>query len=338
MSRANQPKQFLDFLGTGKSLIRQTFERFQPLCKNEHFFVVTNAKYKELVLEHLPELEEDQVLCEPDMRNTAPCLAYANWRIQSETNEASIIVTPADQLILKEELFRHKLTEAISFSNNHEALVTLGIEPHRPDTGYGYIEASGAPINGHHKVAQFREKPDLETAKTYVQAANFYWNSGMFIWTLSGIQRAFQTHLPHIHDLFLDQKDAFGTSEEQLAVDSIYEHCESISIDYGVMEKATNVFVAPADIGWSDLGTWGSIYEHLDHDQNGNAVSNKTYLKNATNNLIQSNQNRAIVVDGLKDFIVIDTKNVLLISPKANEQDIKQIRAEVAAQFGEEHA
>lgn len=337
VSRVDTPKQFLDFLGVGKSLIRQTFERFLPICKPEHFLVVTSAQYKDLVHEHLPELSEEQILLEPDMRNTAPCVAYAAYHIAARDPHANLIVTPADHLILRPDAFEEVVQQALEFISTNNGIITLGIQPTRPDTGYGYIEyvQGEGSIN---KVDQFREKPDLKTAKVFLEKGNFSWNSGMFFFSLGTIMDAFGQHLPEVNDLFASQRESFGTPQEQEQIARIYPDCPNVSIDYGIMEKADNVYMINADIGWSDLGTWGSIYNQLEKDANGNAISQGNILATDTQgSLFRTDTNKAVVIDGLKDFIVIDTPDALLILPMEKEQEIKQRRQQVKDTLGDQY-
>lgn len=340
MSKTHRPKQFLDFLGTGRTLIQQTFDRFIEICPVENFLVVTNAIYKEQVLEQLPDLKESQVLCEPLMRNTAPCIAYANWKIQEKNPNATVVVTPADHLILKQERFISIIKSSVKRASETDQLITLGITPTRPDTGYGYIETDPTEKTNTEflQVKQFREKPDLETAEKFVTAGNFSWNSGMFIWSLKSIQRAFDEQLPEINALFAEGSGLYFTEKEQEFIDTIYPQCTSISVDYGIMEKSSNVYVTRADIGWSDLGTWGSVYEHFEHDENGNATNGKnTLLFESRNNMICVPDDKLVVTHGLEDFIVVEADNTLIIVKKENEQAIKQVRAQVQKEKGEQY-
>ncbi len=333
-SKQSLPKQFLDFLGTGETLIQQTYKRFSSFVDDENFLVVTNAAYKDLVLEQLPALNENQVLLEPEMRNTAPCIAYAVHKIAAIADDANLIITPADHLILRQAAFETVMKKCLAHTANNNDLLTLGITPSRPDTGYGYIESEMGE-GEIKKVKQFREKPDLATAKEFISQENFSWNSGMFVWSLKTILQSIERDLPQINSLFAAGKDHYHTSEEQAFIDSIYHGCESISIDYGIMEKADNVFTINADIGWSDLGTWGSVYTLMDKDASKNAaVGDKILLNEGSDNLVQSIPGKVTVIDGLHDFIVVDTKESLMIIRKEKEQEIKQLRAKVGEQFG----
>jgi len=337
MSRSSYPKQFIDILGTGQSLLQQTFERLKKISAADRIYIVTNEDYKSLVIEQLG-VNEEQVLCEPSRRNTAPCIAYANYVISKRNPNANIIVAPADHLILKEEHFLEVMRTALDYTANNEALVTLGIQPSRPDTGYGYIQFDDSSNDDIKKVKTFTEKPSLEIAKQFVESGEFSWNSGMFIWSLKSIQSAFNNLLPEINDLFKEREDAFGTTEEYSAVEDIYSVCKSISIDYGIMEKASNVFVISADIGWSDLGTWGSIYGHLKHDKEGNAtVGKNVMLYDSKNNIISVPEDKLVVLQGLEDYIVVESNNSLLICKKEDEQMIKQFVTDIKLNKGEKY-
>jgi mannose-1-phosphate guanylyltransferase len=315
MSRTAFPKQFIDILGTGQT--------------------VTNDLYKDLVLEQL-DVVEAQVLCEPSRRNTAPCIAYANYKIASKNLNANIIVAPADHLILKEDKFVEVMTTALNYTEANNALVTLGIKPSRPDTGYGYIQFEDSGDSELKRVKTFTEKPDLMLAKQFLDSGDFSWNSGMFIWSLSSISESFEKLLPEMDTLFKEQKDAFGTEKEALAIDSIYSECKSVSIDYGIMEKAKNVFVLSADIGWSDLGTWGSIYTHLEHDDDNNAIVGKNVmLYDSEDCIVSVPKNKLVVLQGLKDYIVVESNDTLLVCKKKDEQKIKQFVTDIKMEKGD---
>lgn len=324
MSRTAHPKQFLDILGTGETLIQQTFHRLVKICPKENIYIVTNDSYKDLIFEQLPGITPAQVLCEPSRKNTAPCIAYANFKIAAQNPNANILVAPADHLILKEDEFVRIANLALDYTANNDCLLTLGITPTRPDTGYGYIQFIESE-NDVKKVKTFTEKPDLELAKQFVSSGDFAWNSGMFVWSLKSIQKAFETHLPNMYQLFKDEKDAFNTSNENVAIKNIYAVCKNISIDYGIMEKSKNVYVISADIGWSDLGTWGSIYTHLEHDENKNAVVGKNVmLYDSKGNIVNVPNKKLVVLQGLTDYIVVESDNILLVCKKEDEQKIKQ--------------
>lgn len=335
VSRASHPKQFIDILGTGESLIQQTFNRVRNLCPPQNIYVVTNREYKALTLQQLPELSEEQVISEPLRRNTAPCIAYANFKILTVNPEANIIVTPADHLILKEETYRQVLTKALVYAGEEDTLVTIGIHPNRPDTGYGYIEYDANGNSDFRKVVKFTEKPDLETARKFLNSGNYSWNSGMFIWKLSSIQKAMKTHLPEVYNIFEAGMKKYNTPEETAFITEVYNQCPDISIDYGVMEKAGNVQVINADFGWSDLGTWGSLYTHLQPDEDGNAViSGDIMLYESNDNIINMPAGKLTVIQGLDDYIVVDTNDALLICKKEEEQKIKQFVSDIKEKKG----
>jgi mannose-1-phosphate guanylyltransferase len=329
MSRTDYPKQFHDILGTGSTLIQQTFERFLAICPRENIYIVTNGQYKDLVMEQLEGIDESQILLEPSRRNTAPCIAYANHRIKQKDPNAVIIVAPSDHLVLKEAAFIATINTAIAQARKSDNLVTLGIKPSRPDTGYGYIQftdASGAVAPEVKKVKTFTEKPDIELAREFLKSGDFYWNSGIFVWTLTSITKAFKKHLPEIEELFENIASSYSTPEEAEKIANVYSVCESISIDYGIMEKAKNVHVVLSDFGWSDLGTWGSLFTHIKKDTDNNAVVGKNVvLEQSSDNMVNVPGKKLVVVHGLHDFILVDTQDVLLICPKDDEQKIKQI-------------
>ncbi len=335
-SRRSMPKQFLDILGTGRSFIRQTYDRFAGLVPPERFLVVTNRNYRDLVLEHLPELRPEQVLCEPVGRNTAPCIAYAAYTLLKQDPDAEMIVTPADHLILDEEAFRSVIAECLDFAGRHDALMTVGIKPTRPDTGYGYIQVSDdQPVS---KVKCFTEKPNLELAQTFLQCGEFLWNSGIFIWTVRAIVEAFGRYLPEHDQLFRGVMQALGTPDEAGAVARAFAECRSISIDYGVMEKADNVYVRCGDFGWSDVGTWGSVYQHARKDRYANAApSEGCYLYDTRSSIVSLPEGKVAVISGLKEYIVVDTDDVLMICPRSEEQNIKKYIDEVKFHTGEKH-
>lgn len=335
-SRQGCPKQFLDILGTGKSFIRHTFERFLPLVPAKRFLVVTNRRYKDMVLEHLPELDESQILCEPIGRNTAPCIAYAAYSLLASDPEARMIVTPSDHLILNEENFRSILGECLDFTLEENALMTVGIKPTRPDTGYGYIQISDqSPIT---KVKCFTEKPNLELAQTFVQCGEFFWNSGIFIWKVKDIITALEQHQPDIAALFRSILPDYGTEREGESIERVFSECRGISIDYGVMEKADNAYVRCGDFGWSDVGTWGSLFQHARKDAYANAKpAEGCYTYDTRSCIISLPKDKIAVINGLKDYIVVDTDDVLMICPRSDEQNIKKYIDEVKYNTGDKH-
>ena len=325
LSKDNYPKQFLDILGTGKSFIRSTYERFSPVIPDENFLVVTNKAYKQLVLEHLPMLRPDQVLCEPARRNTAPCIAYAAYHIQSRCQDANIVVTPADHLVTNETEFQRIIRLGFDFlAKNQNALMTIGIKPSRPETGYGYIQCGVKSVElGVEKVEMFKEKPDYETAVKFVSEGNYLWNSGIFLWTLSGIMQAFKQYLPEMVKVFEKGKNDFGTANEQAFIDAHFIESPNISIDYGVMEKSPNTFTIPADFGWSDIGTWGSLFTHAKKDDAGNALRGKVVSVDNRNTIINIEEGTEAVVEGLEDYLVAYRDHSLLVCKLKDEQQIK---------------
>ena len=336
-SRLSRPKQFLDILGTGRTFLRMTYERFAGIVPPENFIVATNARYRETVLEQLPELTPGQVLCEPVGRNTAPCICYAAYRLRKSDPEARMIVTPADHLILDEREFRPLIGECLDFVEGHAALMTVGIEPTRPETGYGYIQVSDEQRIS--KVKSFTEKPDEELARTFIQCGEFLWNSGIFIWKASDIIDAIRRYLPEHHALFSAIEPALNTPGEEEAIARVFAECRPISIDYGVMEHADNVYVRRGDIGWSDVGTWGAYYREARKDRYANAKPEKgCYTDESTRSCIISlPENKIAVINGLREFIVVDTEDVLMICPRSEEQRIKKFIDEVKYNEGDKH-
>ncbi|MBK8808810.1 MAG: mannose-1-phosphate guanylyltransferase [Bacteroidales bacterium] len=333
LSKSNFPKQFIDILGIGKSLIRLTFERFRAICPIENYYIVTNEAYKSIILEQIPELKEEQILCEPLRRNTAPCIMYANYIIGKKNKNAKIIVAPSDHLILNENEFNRVINYGLDYAANNDVLLTLGIQPTRPDTGYGYIQLGEKSITDINKVKTFTEKPNLDMAKFFLESGEFYWNSGIFIWSLASIDKAFQDFLPDVYNLF--QKSSEFSCESDF-INATYSDSPSISIDYGVMEKADNVYVLRADFGWSDLGTWGSLYENKDKDKHTNAViGDNVFLYDTKNSIVRSNANKIIVVQGLEDYIVVDSEQSLLICKKTDEQKIKIFVNDIKQKLGD---
>ncbi len=323
-SRVQRPKQFLDIMGVGKSLIRLTFERFLKLCPAENIFIVTNGIYKDLVLEHLPELGENQILCEPSRNNTAPCVAYTAFKLYDLNPNANFVVAPSDHIILKETDFIDYLKKALDFTSRQDALVTLGIQPTRPDTGYGYINfsANGSAI---HKVVEFKEKPDLNTAKTYLASGNYLWNAGIFVWRAAAVLRQFQQHATEIYTILKKGDTYYNTPAEQAFIDKAYPTTPSISVDYAIMEKSSNVYTIPSEFGWSDLGTWASLYAEAPKDADGNVVNGEALTNAVSNCLIRLPKGKLLVAKGLDDFIIVDEGDVLLIYPKSKEQEIKAV-------------
>lgn len=337
-SRNHFPKQFIDILGTGQSLLQTTYERFAKICPLENIYILSNQQYLGLILEQLKGISVSNILLEPSRNNTAPCIAYASYKILKYNPDANIIVAPSDHLILKETEFLDKIHQALNYTATHDALVTLGISPTRPDTGYGYINFREEDVNGVHKVERFLEKPVLEKAQEYLVSGDYLWNAGIFIWSAQSIQKAFQKHAPEIHELFEQGNEAYNTSLETNFINENYSKSPNISIDYAILEKANNVYTIPADIGWSDLGTWASLHEVADKDDENNALSvDHLHLEDTQNCIIHLPKGKAAVIKGLGDFIVVDDGKVLLIFPKGSEQEIKPVAAKMVAAFGEEY-
>ncbi len=334
-SRNNRPKQFLDFFGIGRSLLQMTFDRFRQVVPVSNILIVTNVIYKELILEQLPELKPEQVLLEPSRRNTAPCIAYAVNRIKATTNNANIIVAPSDHLILKENDFLDTIRTGIDFVANNNALLTLGIKPNRPETGYGYIQISEGET-ALRKVKTFTEKPNAELAQIFFETGEFYWNSGIFLWNLQSIDTAFNKLLPDVALKFDEGKGLYNTENEQNFIDEIYPTCPNISIDYGIMEKSDNVYVLCSDFGWTDLGTWGSLYEMSPKDENANVTLKcDSMIYNSKNNIIALPENRLAVIQDLDGYIVAESDNVLLICKLKDEQNIRQYVNDATVNFDE---
>lgn len=337
MSRTTYPKQFLDILNTGRTLIQGTYDRFKKFIPEENIFVVTSEEYVSIVAEQLPDLPKENIVAEPSRKNTAPCVAYISYKLREINEKGALICAPADHLILDETAFTKVCLEAMSFVNHHKALVTLGIKPHHPNTGYGYIQFEQQPASDNvYKVKTFTEKPNLELAKTFVSSGEFLWNAGIFVWQVSNIVNAFEKHLPEIAELFESHKSEFNTEKEKEAIDKIYPQCTNISIDYGIMEKADNVYIIPSSFGWSDLGTWNSAHDNMEKDYLGNAVAGKNVLViDATGNMIHVPNEKLVLLQGLNDYIIVDTEDVLLICKKEKEQEIKQYVAEVKRNKGD---
>lgn len=326
-SRESRPKQFLDILGAGQSLIQMTFDRAKKIVPVGNILIATNNMYKPLVNKHLPEVTDDRILLEPSRNNTAPCIAYAALKISSLDANGVFAVLPSDHVILKEEEFVSKMNDAFSFAAGNDALVTLGLDPTRPDTGYGYIEIEGSKKHGVNKVAQFKEKPDLETAKSYLDSGNYLWNAGIFIWSTKSVTKAFQNNAPQIIQVLSEDLSKLNTAEEQSYINSVYPKTESISVDYALMERSDNVYTIPAEIGWSDLGTWNSLHAYLEKDQMQNVIQGEVISMVDSNNcLIKLPEGKKAVIKGLKDMILVLEDDVLLLYPKEDEQEIKSVR------------
>lgn len=334
LSRLAKPKQFLDILGTGRTFLQQTYDRFSKIIPDENFMVVTNTKYRNLVLEQLPQLKENQILLEPIRRNTAPCIAYATYKIKTKNPNANLIVAPSDHVILKEDEFIHQIKNALEFVNEKNALLTLGIKPCRPETAYGYIQVQKRVdfnnLDNLYKVKIFAEKPDLQMAKIFVESGEFFWNSGIFIWSLTSIVEAFHLHLQNVSSLFESGMKLYNTANEVHFINKIYSEMPAISVDYGIMEKAGNVFVLTADFGWSDLGNWSTLYENREKDEAGNVISGDNILTyDTTNCIVNVSGEKIAVLQGLDGYIVAESNDTLMICRKEDEQQIKKFVTDV---------
>jgi mannose-1-phosphate guanylyltransferase len=335
-SRTNFPKQFHDILGTGRSMLQETADRFDSICPPENIYIVTNKLYKDLVKDSLPFLSEHQILLEPEAKNTAPCVAYACNKISKLNAEAKIIVTPSDQFVLKLDQFVETINKGIDFASKENVLVTVGIVPTRPDTGYGYIQFDNSKSHTDtYKVKNFREKPNVETALAFINSGDYLWNSGLFIWSAQAIETAFAKYLPQMNEQFIRGKDVYGTDNEFEFIDELYPNCESISIDYGIMEKADNVYVIPGNYGWSDVGTWKSVYELSDKNQEGNVVSSNVLTYDTKDCIVKTPSHKLVVINGLEGYIVAEFDDVLMICKKDDEQKVKQFVSDVRKNFPE---
>jgi mannose-1-phosphate guanylyltransferase len=338
-SRVNYPKQFFDFFGAGRSLLQMTFDRFAQIIPLENIYIVTNELYFPLVKEQLPNIQDKQVLLEPSRRNTAPCIAYAAYHIKACNPDANIVVAPSDHLILKEDVFLRDVQRGLEFVKKHKALVTLGIKPSRPETGYGYIQSNDTQLGDFSKVKTFTEKPNLELAQIFYTSGEFFWNSGLFLWNVNVIIEAFAKYLPDISSRFDLGEKIFNTSGEKEFIAEHFPYCPNISIDYGIMEKADNVYMMCVDFGWADLGTWGSLHDIAEKDERNNAKlrnSNVMLYESSGNIIAMNDPNRLVVIEGLDDYIVAESDNALLICKKNDEQRIKQFVADVQLKFGQE--
>ena len=333
MSKSSFPKQFLDILGTGETLIQQTFSRLERICLPENILIVTNTNYKNLCLEQLPNVVESNILCEPAMRNTAPCVAYAAFKIQSMDEDANMIIAASDHIILKEDEFVRVTNDCLDIVAKNDVLLTLGITPSRPDIGYGYIQFSEDNLSGSkkaRKVKTFTEKPNQELALNFLDSGDFLWTSGMFIWSSKSITLAYRKHLRDMHDIFDEGKQFYNTINEKEFIDRVFPACKNISIDYGIMEKSENVYVYPADFGWSDLGTWGSLYSHLELDEYKNTIQgNNVMMYDSSDNLVKVSDDKLVVLQGLNGYIVVENEGTILVCKKEDEQKIKQFVADL---------
>lgn len=338
-SRTSYPKQFLDILNTGKSLIRWTYERYAAFIPNENIYIVTSDEYVSIVHEQLPELPIENILAEPSRKNTAPCVAYISYKLLQKDPEAALIVAPSDHMILDTDAFKSITTKALDFVTQIKSLVTLGIKPTHPNTGYGYIQHEAlAAGDGIYKVKTFTEKPNLELAKTFLSSGDFLWNAGIFVWQVKNVMKAFEKYQPEMYELFDNEKESFNTANEKDAINRIYPLCTNVSIDFAIMEKADNVFVIPSSFGWSDLGTWNSAYDNLDKDYLGNAVATENVIViDATKCMVSAPHDKLVLIQGIDDCIIVDTKDVLMICKKEKEQAIKEYVAEVKRNKGDRY-
>ncbi len=339
ISRRQRPKQFLDVLGTGKSLLRATFERFANIIPTENILVATNSAYRDMVLAEIPEIGAGQVLCEPVGKNTAPCIAYAAMHIRAICPDATMVVTPSDHLILNEYHFCEVIQQCLDFIDEKgDTLLTIGLEPTRPETGYGYIQANKHVTHGKfNKVKTFTEKPNVELAKVFVDSGEYFWNSGIFVWRVDTILEAFREFQNETYEILNSIAEHYGKPTEQEALDRVYPECGGISVDYGIMERSSNVWVRCSDFGWSDLGTWGSLYQHSAKDEFGNTMRTDNFTFETENCIIKLPQGKIAVLEGLKDYIVVDTEDVLMICPRKAEQHIKRFVENVKFESGEKH-
>lgn len=339
MSRSNFPKQFLDILGTGRTLIQQTWDRYSKLAQKENIFIITSKEYVGIVKKQIPDIPEENILAEPSRKNTAACIAYIAFKLLNKDPKAVMMAAPADNLILETDEFLKTAKKAFSFVEHINALLTIGIKPSYPNTGYGYIQhetTESAPDI--FKVKTFTEKPNLDLAKTFIASGDFLWNAGIFTWKVKNIIAALEKHEPELYELFAAEKEKFNTADEKTAVENIYPQCTNISIDFAVMEKAENVYLIPATFGWSDLGTWNSAWENMEKDYFGNAVVGKNVVVvDANNCMVHVPDNKLVLLQGLKDYIIVDTKDVLLICKKEKEQEIKQYVSEVKRNMGDKY-
>ena len=339
ISRLDYPKQFLDILNQGRTLIQSTYDRFLQFIPKDNIYVVTSVQYKEIVEKQLPLLKKDNILCEPSRKNTAPCVAYISYKLHQLNPNSNLICAPADHLIKDDISFIKVSLEAFEFTEKNNALITLGIKPVSPNTGYGYIQHELLAVNDNvYKVKTFTEKPDLELAKQFILSGDFLWNAGIFVWRTESIIKCFEKYLPEIHEVFDGAKKDLISTEEKTVIEKIYPLCVNISIDYGILEKADNVYVIPSSFGWSDLGTWGSAYENIEKDENLNAIaSDKVLLFDSSKNIIHSGNNKLLLLQGLDDYIIVNTEKALLICKKEKEQQIKEYLAEIKKSTGEEY-
>lgn len=339
-SRASYPKQFLDILNTGETLIQSTYKRYSNFIPVNNIFIITSVEYVDIIKEQLPQIPAANILAEPSRKNTAPCVAYISFKLMKEDPSACLIVAPSDHLITDTKNFEELSLQGLHFAEKHQAFVTLGIKPTYPNTGYGYIQFDAASPKEENvfKVKNFSEKPDLELAKTFLASGDFLWNAGIFMWNVKDVINAFENFQPEMYELFSTEKENLNTSKEQEAIERIYPFCTSISIDYAIMEKANNVYVIPASFGWSDLGTWNSAYTNLDKDHKQNALAGENIIMiDSHESIVYAPHEKLIVLQGLKEYIVVDTHDVLLVCKRENEQQVKEFLSEVKKQKGDKY-
>jgi len=339
-SRASFPKQFLDILGNEETLIQSAYKRYASFILPENIYIITSQEYVDIIKDQLPGIKHENILAEPSRKNTAPCVAYFAFKMLQQDPDATFVVAPSDHIVTESETFERLSLKALDFAKENNAFVTLGIKPTYPNTGYGYIQYDQdfSKEENVFKVKTFTKKPDIELAKTFLASGDFLWNAGIFMWKAEDVAVAFERYQPEMFDLFASEKSNYNTAEESSALERIYPLCSSISIDYAIMEKANNVFVIPADFGWSDLGTWNSAYTNLSKDENGNALTSENILTfDSTNSLVSASEEKLLVLQGLDDFIVVDTKDVLLICKKDKEQQVKEFLSEVKKKKGDKY-
>jgi mannose-1-phosphate guanylyltransferase len=337
LSKQKYPKQFLDVLNTGRSLFQATYDRFSRLCPKENIYIVANQDYEEIIKTQIPGINHEQILLEPTARNTAPCIAYASYKIAQMDKKATMVVAPSDHLILNEHLFVETIVKAMTFATGKDVLVTLGITPNRPDTGYGYIQKNEEKKEGEfYKVKTFTEKPNLDLAKSFVDSGEFLWNAGIFVWNVNSIIKAFDSILPDVGKCFESPEKAYFSAEEEEFIRNAYNTCITISIDYGIMEKANNVYVLPGNFGWSDIGTWNSVFEYLNKDENNNAIKGKyVFIRDTKNCIINVSDRKLLAVNSVQNLIIVESDDIILVADKSKEQDIRHVVNEIKSKYRE---
>lgn len=336
-SKLDKPKQFIDILGVGKSLLQLTFARFEDICPPENIYIVANERYFDIIMQQLPNINNEQVLLEPIGRNTAPCIAFATYKIAKGNPNARIVVAPSDHAIFNEKEFAAVVNTSIEVASKDNKLVTIGIKPSGPNTGYGYIQYLEKDEGVAKKVKTFTEKPELDLAKKFIESGDFLWNAGIFIWSAKAITEGFEKHLPDLADVFLEAQSSFGTENEKGAIEKAYSHSKNVSIDYGILEKANNVYVVPGDFGWNDLGSWNALHEVGDKDSNGNVIDANALIYDSHNCIIKVPKNKLVVIDQLEGFLVVEHEGVLVICKKENDQKFRKFVADVKSQKGDKY-